>query len=167
MALSLPAITRRDFGSPRLRAARGALHDLSDGCNLEDAFGSELCDRAWTGDRSCGCFLRLRWMCRARYLLGRLRSASIVKLMRQGPRSAQHLGRTCSCRGNRRFSVGPSRAESAARWSVARCAASGFAAPDAGSALTAGDGSWPALSRVPTYEKPESLGARRLVCAFR
>jgi hypothetical protein len=60
-----------------------------------------------------------------------------------------------------------SRAESAARWSVARCAASGFVAPDAGSGLTVGDGSWPALSRVPTYEKPVSLGARRLVCAFR
>jgi hypothetical protein len=31
-----------------------------------------------------------------------------------------------------------SRAESAARWSVARCAASGFVAPDAGSGLTVG-----------------------------
>jgi hypothetical protein len=34
MALSLPAITGRDFGSPRLRAAIEKLHDLAAGCNV-------------------------------------------------------------------------------------------------------------------------------------
>jgi hypothetical protein len=34
MALSLPAIKRRDFGSPRLRAAMERLHDLAAACNV-------------------------------------------------------------------------------------------------------------------------------------
>jgi hypothetical protein len=34
MHFSLPAITRRDFGSPRLRAVIKSLHDLAAACNV-------------------------------------------------------------------------------------------------------------------------------------